>query len=82
MWLFALLNYLYADVVALFHIVGSRNSFEPLLTGHPDAKPAYAWSYERPDGSGGSSPCCMRAALQGRVKAVRAAIVAEARRKQ
>src|SRR5499425_1828388 len=29
-WLFALLNYLYADVVALFDIVGSRNSFEPL----------------------------------------------------
>ena len=29
-WLFALLNYLYADVVALFAIAGSRNSFEPL----------------------------------------------------
>ena len=29
-WIFALLNYLYADVVALFAIVGSRTSFEPL----------------------------------------------------
>src|SRR5215469_4812042 len=28
--IFALLNYLYADVVALFAIVGSRNPFEPL----------------------------------------------------
>jgi uncharacterized protein DUF6326 len=30
LWLFALLNYLYADVVALFAIVGSRTPFEPL----------------------------------------------------
>src|SRR5438067_13515707 len=30
LWLFALLNYLYADVIALFAIAGSRNSFEPL----------------------------------------------------
>jgi hypothetical protein len=30
LWIFALLNYLYADVVALFDIVGSRNPFEPL----------------------------------------------------
>ena len=30
LWLFALLNYLYADVVALFAIAGSRDSFEPL----------------------------------------------------
>ena len=30
LWIFALLNYLYADVVALFAIVGSRNPFEPL----------------------------------------------------
>jgi Family of unknown function (DUF6326) len=30
LWIFALLNYLYADVVALFAIAGSRNSFEPL----------------------------------------------------
>jgi len=30
LWIFALLNYLYADVVALFDIVGSRNSFDPL----------------------------------------------------
>src|ERR1700733_4104835 len=28
--IFALLNYLYADVVALFAIAGSRNSFKPL----------------------------------------------------
>jgi hypothetical protein len=27
LWIFALLNYLYADVVALFAIAGSRNSF-------------------------------------------------------
>jgi hypothetical protein len=30
LWIFALLNYLYADVVALFAIVGSRTSFDPL----------------------------------------------------
>jgi hypothetical protein len=30
LWIFALLNYLYADVVALFAIVGSRIPFEPL----------------------------------------------------
>src|SRR5258707_2789839 len=30
LWIFALLNYVYADVVALFAIAGSRNSFEPL----------------------------------------------------
>ncbi|MBV9647932.1 MAG: hypothetical protein JO043_10750 [Candidatus Eremiobacteraeota bacterium] len=30
LWLFALLNYLYADVLALFDIVGSRTSFAPL----------------------------------------------------
>ncbi|MFZ0860438.1 MAG: DUF6326 family protein [Candidatus Sulfotelmatobacter sp.] len=30
LWIFALLNFLYADVVALFDIAGSRNSFEPL----------------------------------------------------
>jgi hypothetical protein len=30
LWIFALLNYLYADVVALFDIAGSRNSFEAL----------------------------------------------------
>ena len=29
-WIFALLNYLYADVVGLFAVAGSRNSFEPL----------------------------------------------------
>src|SRR5215831_4954376 len=30
LWIFALLNYLYADVIALFAIVGSREPFEPL----------------------------------------------------
>ena len=30
LWTFALLNYLYADVIALFAIAGSRNSFDPL----------------------------------------------------
>ncbi len=30
LWIFALLNYLYADVVALFAIAGSRSPFEPL----------------------------------------------------
>src|SRR5215510_7368157 len=30
LWIFALLNYLYADVVALFDIVGSRTPFDPL----------------------------------------------------
>ena len=30
LWIFALSNYLYADVIALFDIVGSRNPFEPL----------------------------------------------------
>ena len=29
-WIFALLNYLYADVVALFDIAGSRHPFEAL----------------------------------------------------
>jgi hypothetical protein len=33
LWIFALLNYLYADVVALFAIAGSRNSFKPLSHG-------------------------------------------------
>ena len=30
LWIFALLNYLYADVLALWAIAGSRNSFEGL----------------------------------------------------
>ena len=30
LWIFALLNYLYADVVALFDIAGARHSFDPL----------------------------------------------------
>ena len=35
LWIFALLNYLYADVIALFAIAGSRNSFEPLSPSEP-----------------------------------------------
>lgn len=30
LWIFALFNYLYADVIALFDIAGSRHSFSPL----------------------------------------------------
>jgi hypothetical protein len=30
LWIFALLNYLYADVLALFAVAGTGNSFEPL----------------------------------------------------
>jgi Family of unknown function (DUF6326) len=30
LWIFVLLNYLYADVLALFAIAGTGNSFEPL----------------------------------------------------
>jgi len=30
LWIFALLNYLYADVVALFAIAGSHTAFDPL----------------------------------------------------
>ena len=30
LWLFALLNYLYADVLALFALAGTQNSFSPL----------------------------------------------------
>ena len=30
LWIFALLNYLYADVIALFAIAGTRTSFDPL----------------------------------------------------
>jgi hypothetical protein len=30
LWIFALLNYLYADVVALFAVAGRPHSFEPL----------------------------------------------------
>ena len=33
LWIFALLNYLYADVLALSDIAGSRNSFEPSPNG-------------------------------------------------
>jgi hypothetical protein len=33
LWIFALLNYLYADVIALFDIAGSRTPFDPLPPG-------------------------------------------------
>jgi len=82
LWIFALLNYLYADVFALFAIAGSRNSFEPLLTRHPDAKRAYAWSYERPDGKRRFFAVLHVGGITAPREAVRAAIVAEARRKQ
>jgi Family of unknown function (DUF6326) len=32
-WIFVLMNYLYADVHALFAIAGQANSFEPLAPG-------------------------------------------------
>ena len=33
LWIFALLNYLYADVLALFAIAGTGKSFEPQARG-------------------------------------------------
>jgi hypothetical protein len=33
LWIFALLNYLYAEVLALFAIAGTGNSFESLPHG-------------------------------------------------
>jgi hypothetical protein len=81
LWLFALLNYLYADVVALFAIVGSRNSFEPLLTGHPDAKRATHGAMS-PDSKRRFFAVLHVGGITGPREAVRAAIVAEARRKQ
>jgi hypothetical protein len=47
-----------------------------------DAKRAYGWSYERRTASDGSSACCMWAGITVPREAVRAAIVAEVRRKQ
>jgi hypothetical protein len=82
LWLFAVLNYLCAGVVALFAIVGSQNSFEPLLTGHRDAKRAYAWSYECPDGKRRFFAVLHVGGITGPREAVRAAIVVEARRKR
>ena len=52
------------------------------LTGHPDAKRAYAWSYERPDGKRRFFAVLHVGGITGPREAVRAAIVAEARRKQ
>ena len=33
LWIFALLNYLYADVLGLWAVAGSRHPFEPLPHG-------------------------------------------------
>ena len=52
------------------------------LTGHPDAKRAYAWSYERPDGKRRFFAVLHVGGITGPREAVRAAIVAQARRKQ
>ena len=55
---------------------------EIALTGHPDAKRAYAWSYERPHGKRRFFAVLHVGGITGPREAVRAAIVAEARRKQ
>jgi hypothetical protein len=47
-----------------------------------DAKRAYAWSYERPDGKQRFFAVLHVGGITGPREAVRAAIVAEARRKQ
>jgi hypothetical protein len=52
------------------------------LTGHLDAKRAYAWSYERPDGKRRFFAVLHGGGITGPREDVRAAIVAEARRKQ
>ena len=52
------------------------------LTGHPDAKRAYDWSYERLDGRRRFFAVLHVGAFTGPREAVRAAIAAEARRKQ
>jgi hypothetical protein len=52
------------------------------LTGHPDAKRAYAWNYKRPDGKRRFFAVLHVGGITGPREAIRAAIVAEARRKQ
>ena len=52
------------------------------LVGHPKAKRAYAWSYERRDGKRRFFAVLHVGGITGPREAVRAAIVAEARRKQ
>ena len=49
------------------------------LAGHPDAKRAYAWSYERPDGKRRFFAVLHVPPIDSPLQAVRAAIVAEAR---
>lgn len=49
------------------------------LAGHPDAKRAYAWSYERPDGNRRFIAVLHIGPITGPREAVRAAIVAEVR---
>jgi hypothetical protein len=49
------------------------------LTGHPKAKRAYAWSYERPDGKRRFFAVLHIGPITGPREAVRAAIVAEQR---
>lgn len=49
------------------------------LAGHPTAKRAYAWSYERPDGKRRFFAVLHVGGITGPREAVRAAIVAEQR---
>ena len=49
------------------------------LAGHPKAKRAYAWSYERDDGRRRFFAVLHSGPIDSPVKAVRAAIAAEAR---
>jgi hypothetical protein len=49
------------------------------LAGHPKAKRAYAWSYERDDGKRRFFAVLHMGPIKGPVEAVRAAIVAERR---
>ena len=51
------------------------------LAGHPTAKRAYAWSYERPDGKRRFFAVLHIPPITGPREAVRAAIVAEQRAK-
>ena len=51
------------------------------LAGHPDARHAYAWSYELPDGKRRFFAVLRVLPIQSPRDAVRAAIVAEARAK-
>ena len=76
------MNYLYADVDALFAIAGSRNSFEPLLTGHTDANAPTHGAISARTAKRRFFAVPHVGAIIGPREAVRGAIVAEARRKQ